>query len=189
MAPRTFVGGELREAHLGRPGDDGCERADDRHEARQEDGDRAVLLEELVRLVEVALLEEPGVGLEHLDADEPADPVADLAAKDGGDRDRDDEQPDVEVRVGDLLGVLGGGAARGDQAGDEEQRVTRQHGEQHTRLDEDDQQQSDERPRAEPTDQVERVQDARQCHGIGGGLHQRQVVHGPQGYRRGAERG
>ena len=88
-----------------------------------------------------------------------------------------------------LLGVLGGGAARGDQAGDEEQRVTRQHGEQHTRLDEDDQQQSDERPRAEPTDQVERVQDARQCHGIGGGLHQRQVVHGPQGYRRGAERG
>ena len=48
--------------HAADAGDDRRERPHDRHEAGQHEGLGAVLLEELVRLLDVLLLEQAGVG-------------------------------------------------------------------------------------------------------------------------------
>jgi hypothetical protein len=84
-------------------------------EAREDDGLAAMLLVEGVRALQVALVEPDRVfALEHLRADPSAERVADAVADDGGDGAQDAQRPDVEQ------------ALRGQEAGGEEQAVTRQ---------------------------------------------------------------
>jgi hypothetical protein len=132
-----------------------------------------------MRLVEVALLEEARVRLEHRGADVAADPVTDLTAQDR--RDRDEHQQLPELEVGHFFALFGGrGGARGEHACHEQQGVPRQDREQHPGLDEDHHQQSDERPGAEVPEQGHRIQEfghQRQMGGRGG--------HGTPRYRRG----
>ena len=81
----------------------------------------AAPLEESVRLVEILLLEEPRIRLEHLDADEPADEIADEATEDCRDRDEHEQLPELEVGLLHLVIGGAGGQFGGEQAGDEEQ--------------------------------------------------------------------
>ena len=120
---------EHRVAHPGGAGDQRRERPHDRHEPGDHDGERAALLEEGVGLVEILLLEQLRVRLEHRGADVAADPVADLSAEYGGDRDEDQQLPELEV---DGLPALlrDRGRARGEHACDEQQRIPGQDREQ-----------------------------------------------------------
>ena len=121
--------------HLPDAGDDGDEGAHDRHEPCEHDGARTVLVEELVGLVDVRLLEEPGVGpVEQRRAGLAPDQVSHLVAGDGGDADEHDDQLDrlLDLVVGD------------QQADGEQQRVAGQEeADQQTALGEDDDQGAD----------------------------------------------
>ena len=70
----------------------------------------------------VALIEHLRVGLEHRRADGAPDEVADLAAEDRGQRDEQQQLPQLEVGLGIDSACR---RARGQQARDEQQRVPR----------------------------------------------------------------
>ena len=93
----TLKSGEHPVAHPGGARRDRRQGPHDRHEPRHHDGERAALFEERVGLVQVALLEEARVRLEHRGADVPADPVPDLATEDGGDRDEHQQLPERKL--------------------------------------------------------------------------------------------
>jgi MFS family permease len=135
--------------HLAHPGDDRGEGAHDRHEPRQHDRARAVLLEEGVPLGDVLLLEPPGVGSpEQRRSDLASEQVADLVTGDRGERDQEADQPERVVEV----------APVGDeQAGREQQRVAGQEEpDQQPGLGEDDDEDAEQ---AEGGDQLLRVQE------------------------------
>ncbi len=92
--------------HAGHAGHDRGERAHDGHEPGQHDGLGAVAVEEGLGLVDVVLLEEPGVGPpEDGGTHPPAHQVADLVADDGGDEAPHEQQRQRQVQlVGDAAG-------------------------------------------------------------------------------------
>ena len=92
-------------------------------------------------------------GCEQPRAEAPADPVADLRADDRGDEARrSSTHGEVEVRI------VAAGLGRGEEPGDEQQRVARQRRRDEARLDEDHEHEAD---RPEGLDQLFRVEEAR----------------------------
>ncbi len=87
-----------------------------------------MLVEERIRLVEVLLLDEPALTVVERRADGATDLVTDDVAEEGGDEERHDRHPEVDVHL----------AGRDEQAHGEQQRVARQDGEEQAALDEDD---------------------------------------------------
>ena len=99
MPPMTLKVRNVRYFMRADARDDRRERPHDGHEAGQDEGLRAVLLEELVGLVDVLLLEELGVRpVEERRADLLAEHVARLVADDRGDHDQGADQPQREVQ-------------------------------------------------------------------------------------------
>ena len=114
-----------------------------------------MLVEEVLGLGQVALLQETRVGFEHLDADEPADPITDLPAEDRGDRHEDEQLPQRCELVDPLLAARGDNHARNEQQG-----ITGKNREQHAGLDEHDEEQPPECPGPEPAEDIDGVEDA-----------------------------
>lgn len=79
--------------HPAHSGDERCEGTDDGHEPRENDGFAAVFFVERLRLVYVALLENPGIRIaEEPAAEEVADHVvAGVAGHGGGEEDQHEE--------------------------------------------------------------------------------------------------
>ncbi len=142
--PDQAPGEEPAAVHPADAGDHGDERAHDRDEPADDQGLVAVLLEEGVGLVEVALLEEPAVPLVERCPQGAPDLVADDVAEERRRGQHDAGDGDVEVDL----------ARRDEQADREEQRVAGQDREQQPALDEDDQGAEPEELRPEPRQQV-----------------------------------
>ena len=107
---------------------EGDETADDQRAA-------AVVREVVLRLLQVLGLEDAGVGLEEAAPPLGAQKVADLRTDEGRDNDEEDEGRQVQAEA-----VV-------EQASGKQQGLARQHGEQDTRLDEDDKHRSPQHPR------------------------------------------
>ncbi len=142
---------EAAVVHPAHPGDDRGEGAHDRHEAGQHDRLRSVSLEEGGGLLDVLLLEDPGVGAaEEARPDLAAEEVADLVPRHRGGHDQCADQPERLVQVG---------AVGHQQAGGEQQRVTGQEeADQQAGLGEDDGQDAEQ---AEGGDQGGRIEPGR----------------------------
>jgi MFS family permease len=137
-------GEEPAAVHPADAGDDGDERAHDRHEPTDDQGLVAVMVEEGVGLVEVALLEEPAVPLVERCPHGAPDLVADDVAQERRRRQDDARHGDGDVHL----------AAGDEQADREQQRVAGQDREQQPALDEDDQGAEPEELRPEARQQV-----------------------------------
>ncbi len=176
-APMTLKRVNTAVAHPGRARGDRRQRAHDRHEPGEHDGERAALLEEPVSLVEILLLEEARVRLEHRRADVATDPIPDLPTEHGGDRDEDEQLPELKINLWSAVPGSRGGP-RGEHAGDKEQRVARKDGKEHTGLDEHDDQQPQQRPGAEVADELDRIQEIRHQRETGRSLGEGSRGHG-----------
>ena len=69
------------------------------NETSEHDGARPALVEELLRLLEILGLEQPGMGLEQARAVAVTERVADLGAGDGGDERADHDLGQIEMRI------------------------------------------------------------------------------------------
>ena len=136
---------EPARVHAPGTGEDRHDRAHERDEAGEHDRSRPAPVEEVLTLLEVLGLEQPGVGLEQAGAVVPADRVADLRAEHRGHERADHHRREVEVRV---LGVRAG---RAEGAGEHQDRVAGQRDRQQPRLHEHHQ---DEADRPEGLDEV-----------------------------------
>ncbi|MPM36201.1 hypothetical protein SDC9_82796 [bioreactor metagenome] len=126
-------------------GDQRDVRPDDRDEPGQHQGAAAVLVEELFGAVQVLGLQHPGVVLEQATAEAAAEEVAHLVTEEGADERDTDQHPDVDAQ------------RHVQQRGGEQQRVTRQEGEQQTGFDEHHHGDTDQRPRAELVQERRRI--------------------------------
>ena len=122
------VGRELAAAHVGDAGDKRRKGANERHEARQDDGDAAVAFVKVMRLVKRAFVEEAGVfPLKHLGPEVTADGEVALVAQNSR-----YQQDSHRHRQADQTDAA-------QSADDEQQRVTRQkRHHHHTGFDKDD---------------------------------------------------
>ncbi len=144
QAAKDVEADEVAVGHASHTGYEGGKGADDGDEARQEDGDAAVLLVESVGTIQVFFLEEARVFGEDARADGVADPVIGRIPGHGGQRDHHVQHEDIQ----------GAAAQGGQRAGGEEQRVARQEGRHHEAgLHEDDEEDQPVDPRAELGDQ------------------------------------
>jgi diaminopimelate decarboxylase len=92
------LGLELPEIHMARARDEGGEGAEERHEARDDDGEAAVLLEELIELGHA--LGREGLHLARVEdaaAEEARDPVVRSVSQDGGRVEHQQRGHDVEA--------------------------------------------------------------------------------------------
>src|SRR6266542_834811 len=93
-------GQEAAVLHLPHAGHDRRERADDRHEAGDDDRLAAVLLVEIVSAPQMRGIEETGAGtVEQSRTGLSPDPVADRVAEDGGGHQENVQPPDAQVTV------------------------------------------------------------------------------------------
>ena len=123
---------EAPERHVARTGDEGRERAEERHEARDDDGETAKALEEVVEFGHA--LGSERLHLTRIDdalAEEAGNPVVRRIAENSRHVEHDERHPDVEPA-----------AICREHACGEEQRIARKEREEHdARLDEDDEEQ------------------------------------------------
>lgn len=149
-APDDVERDERAVVHPAHTGDDRREGPHDGHEAGQHQRLRAVLLEELVGLLDVLLLEEAGVrALEERGSHLPAEEIADLVTDDRRQGDQDADQPQRVLQV----------ARRHQQTRGEQQGVAGQEeADQQPGLGEHDEQEAGQ---PEGVEQIIRVQPAR----------------------------
>ena len=124
--------GELAEIHVARTRDERCERAEERHETRNDDGEAAVFREEVVELGHALGRERLDfAGIDDARAEEAGNPVVRRVAQNGGHVEHDKRGPNIQAAT------VGGKHARREQ-----ERVTRQKREEHqARFDEHDKEQ------------------------------------------------
>ena len=147
--------------HLADARGDRREGADDRHEAGDDDGQAAVAREEGVRPLDVLDAEQAGfLAFEDGRAALVADEVADFAADEGRECDRQSDHPDAHTEhpVRELLGRVR------EQPRDDEERVTReQEADQKPGLGEDDEADDEEGPGSGPADDGGRIEPGDEC--------------------------
>ena len=124
--------------HLSDAGHERGKRPHDRHKASQNDRLAAVAVVEGLRLLQMLVLQKPGIEREGPGADPPPQKIIDRVPQDRGDREEDKERHETEiVRI-----------ERRHGAGGEEERIARQEGhDDEARLAEDDREQKDVDPR------------------------------------------
>jgi hypothetical protein len=134
-----------------------CESANDRYEPCDDHGKATKAFKEVVGAHDVGRAEEAALfAFEHARAKFVTNQVAELTARKS--RDADHEAHDVDRNV-DAFGLRGHGAREGQQPGNDEQGVARQHKpDEQTGFSEDDEADDDERPRSEGLDDDARIE-------------------------------
>jgi hypothetical protein len=151
------VQGVLAIVHVTNTGGNRRKRANDGNEARDDDGEAAEALKEVVGAHDVRSAEKAAVfSFEHARAELVADEVPDFTAEECCYADR--ETDDVDRNV-DSLGLGRHGAGEGQKPGDDEQRVTRQYeSDKQSGLGKDDETHGHESPWSEGLDDDGRVE-------------------------------